>query len=203
MMIIGLTGSIAMGKTTAARMFAAVGVPVFDSDDIVHEIYSTGGPAVEDIGRLVPQAVKHGFVDRRKLSLAIQAAPDLLKQIEAIVHPRVRSAQAEFLSAAAAAGAPFVILDIPLLFETNRQRDVDKIIVVSCPDDTQRARAMAREGMTEAKFASIMARQVPDTDKRRSADFVIDTSQTIADTKRQVTSLLERLLLLTEGLPNA
>lgn len=202
MIVVGLTGSIAMGKTETARMFAAAGVPVFDSDDAVHELYSVGGAAVGAIASVAPQATRSGFVDRKELSSAIQQTPDLLSSIEQVVHPLVRKSQADFLSAAEAAGAPFVVLDIPLLFETKRSRDVDKIVVVSCPAEMQRSRALARPGMTEAKLAAIMSRQVPDSEKRESADFVIDTSLTLADTNRQVKTFVGQLLQQASGSSN-
>lgn len=185
MIVAGLTGSIAMGKSETARMFAARGIPVFDSDATVHELYATGGEAVEALRRLVPEAVVDGSVDRRKLAVAVQADPLLLKDIEAIVHPLVRARQQAFLKEAAR-HADIAVLDIPLLFETGREKDVDVVIVVSATTALQRERALARPGMTAEKLDFILSRQVPDAEKRARADYVIDTSVSLADTAREV-----------------
>lgn len=190
MIIAGLTGSIAMGKTETAKMFAARGIPVFDSDAAVHALYAEGGEAVSAIEKLAPSAISHGGVDRRQLAILIQADATLLPKIEAVVHPLVKARQKAFLARAEAAGCDIAMLDIPLLFETGREADVDVVIVVSTHKDLQRARAMQRPGMTAEKLDFIMSRQLPDEEKRRRADYVIDTSVSLADTAREVDSVI-------------
>ena len=189
MIVAGLTGSIAMGKSETAKMLAARGIPVFDSDAAVHAMYAAGGEAVEPLRALVPQAIGGDGVDRRKLASLVQADPALLKRIEAIVHPLVRARQATFL-ADAARHAELAVLDIPLLFETGREREVDVVIVVSADEAQQRERALARPGMTAEKLDFILSRQVPDAVKRAKADYVIDTSVSLADTARHVERLI-------------
>jgi len=185
MIIAGLTGSIAMGKSETAKMFAAHGIPVFDSDAAVHDLYAAGGAAVEALRSLAPEAVESGSVDRQKLAARVQADPSLLKKIEAVVHPLVRQRQEAFL-AEATKRSDVAVLDIPLLFETGREREVDVVIVVSANTSLQRQRALARPGMTPEKLAFILTRQVPDAEKRARADYVIDTSVSLADTAREV-----------------
>ena len=185
MIVAGLTGSIAMGKSETAKMLAARGIPVFDSDAAVHDMYTAGGEAVEPLRALVPQAIGGDGVDRRKLASLVQADPALLKRIEAIVHPLVRARQATFL-ADAARHAELAVLDIPLLFETGREKEVDVVIVVSADQEQQRKRALTRPGMTTEKLDFILSRQVPDAVKRAKADYVIDTSVSLADTARHV-----------------
>ena len=185
MIVAGLTGSIAMGKSETAKMLAARGIPVFDSDATVHDMYTAGGEAVEPLRALVPQAIGGDGVDRRKLASLVQADPALLKRIEAIVHPLVRARQATFL-ADAARHAELAVLDIPLLFETGREKEVDVVIVVSADQEQQRKRALTRPGMTTEKLDFILSRQVPDAVKRAKADYVIDTSVSLADTARHV-----------------
>lgn len=189
MIVAGLTGSIAMGKTETAKMFAARGIPVFDSDAAVHDLYAAGGAAVESVGALAPEAIVEGSVDRRKLATAVQADPDLLRKIEAVVHPLVKSRQLAFL-AEAAARSDFAVLDIPLLFETKRDKDVDIVIVVSSSAALQRERALARPGMTVEKLDFILSRQMPDAEKRARADYVIDASISLADTARKVDEVI-------------
>ncbi|WP_395661170.1 dephospho-CoA kinase [Aestuariivirga sp.] len=186
MIVLGLTGSIAMGKTETARMFAARGVPVFDSDSAVHSLYAQGGDAVPEVAALAPDAIVDGSVDRRRLAALVQAEPSLLRRIESVVHPLVAAMQREFLESAAAKGADMALLDIPLLFEKNREDDVDVIIVVSAGEQLQRQRALSRAGMTEEKLDFILARQLPDAQKRARADYVIDTSESLAETAREV-----------------
>ena len=193
MLIVGLTGSIAMGKTETARMFATRGIPVFDSDAAVHALYAKGGEAIPFIEQLFPAAVVDGSVDRRRLAAGVMAEPDLLKKIEAAVHPLVRARQEAFLSEARRNKAAFAILDIPLLFETERDKDVDKIVVVSARPKLQRQRALAREGMTAEKLDFILAKQVPDLEKRRRADHVIDTSVSLEDAAGQVDRIITEL----------
>jgi dephospho-CoA kinase len=189
MIVAGLTGSIAMGKSETAKMLAARGIPVFDSDAAVHDIYAAGGEAVEPLRALVQEAIGGDGVDRRKLASLVQADPALLKRIEAIVHPLVRARQATFL-ADAARHAELAVLDIPLLFETGREKEVDVVIVVSANEAQQRERALARPGMTAEKLDFILSRQVPDAVKRAKADYVIDTSVSLADTARHVERLI-------------
>ena len=186
MIVLGLTGSIAMGKTETARMFAARGVPVFDSDSAVHSLYAQGGDAVPEVAALAPDAIVDGSVDRRRLAALVQAEPSLLRRIESVVHPLVEAMQREFLESTAAKGADMALLDIPLLFEKNREDDVDVIIVVSAGEQLQRQRALSRAGMTEEKLDFILARQLPDAQKRARADYVIDTSESLAETAREV-----------------
>jgi dephospho-CoA kinase len=186
MMVAALTGSIAMGKTETAKMFAARGIPVFDSDAAVHALYAEGGAAVSAIAALAPLTVVAGRVDRQKLSAAVQAEPALLPKIEAAVHPLVRDMQTRFLAEAEAARAGMALLDIPLLFETGREREVDVVIVVSTDEGLQRERAMRRPGMTAEKLDFILSKQLPDVEKRTRADYVIDTSTSLAETAREV-----------------
>jgi dephospho-CoA kinase len=189
MIVAGLTGSIAMGKSETAKMLAARGIPVFDSDAAVHDMYAAGGEAVEPLRALVQEAIGGDGVDRRKLASLVQADPALLKRIEAIVHPLVRARQATFL-ADAARHPELAVLDIPLLFETGREKEVDVVIVVSANEAQQRERALARPGMTAEKLDFILSRQVPDAVKRAKADYVIDTSVSLADTARHVERLI-------------
>jgi dephospho-CoA kinase len=185
MIVAGLTGSIAMGKSETAKIFAANGIPVFDSDAAVHELYAAGGEAVEPLRKLAPEAVGDAGVDRRVLAGLVQADPGLLQRIESVVHPLVKARQAAFLNEAAKR-MDIAVLDIPLLFETGREGDVDVVIVVSAPEPLQRERALARPGMTPEKLDFILSRQVPDAEKRARADYVIDTSVSLAETARAV-----------------
>ncbi len=186
MIIVGLTGSIAMGKSETAKMFAARGIPVFDSDAAVHELYAPGGAAVPAIAALAPSVVIDAAVDRRKLAALVVEDQGLLKRIEAVVHPLVKARQTAFLKAAEEAGCNMAILDIPLLFETGRDREVDVIVVVSAEPRLQKERAMKRPGMTVDKLDFILSRQLPDEQKRERADYVIDTSVSLADTAHEV-----------------
>ena len=186
MIVLGLTGSIAMGKTETAKMFAARGVPVFDSDSAVHALYAQGGSAVPKVAALAPDAIVDGSVDRGRLVTLVQTQPSLLGRIESVVHPLVEAMQRQFLKNAAAEGADMVMLDIPLLFEKGREEDVDVIIVVSAGEQLQRQRALSRAGMTTEKLDFILARQLPDPEKRARADYVIDTSESLAETAREV-----------------
>lgn len=197
MIIAGLTGSIAMGKSETAKMFAARGIPVFDSDAAVHTLYAEGGAAVPAIAALAPEAVAGGRVDRQQLSRLVQAEAGLLPRIERTVHPLVKDMQQRFLADAESAGARIAVLDIPLLFETGRQNDVDVIIVVSAGAGMQRERALRRPGMTPEKFDFIVAKQVPDVEKRSRADYVIDTSSSLAETAEQVDRVIADLMAKT------
>ena len=193
MIAAGLTGSIAMGKTTTAKLFADRGIPVFDSDAVVHALYAKGGKAVPVLREIVPAAIVDGAVDRKLLAAEILARSHLLEKIEQAVHPLVQEMQQKFLEDAAKAGAALVILDIPLLFETGRDGHVDRIITVTASPQLQRARALARPGMTEKKFDLLLSRQVPDVEKRARADYVIDTSEGIADAAGQVDRIIAEL----------
>lgn len=191
MIILGLTGSIGMGKSTTAAMFAAEGVPVNDADAVVHDLYR--GKAVALVGAAFPQAIVDGIVDRNRLSAAVLGDPAALKRLEAIVHPLVREVETEFLARQRAAGTPVVVLDIPLLFEVGAEGRVDRIVVVSAPADVQRSRVLARPGMTVEKFEAILAKQVPDAEKRAQADFVIDTGRGLEAARRDVVRIIGEL----------
>ncbi|MBM3096240.1 dephospho-CoA kinase [Ensifer sp. T173] len=199
MMIVGLTGSMAMGKSTTAQMFREFGVPVNDADEVVHALYR--GEAVALIEAAFPGTVRDGAIDRAELSRQLLATPERLRELENIVHPLVRQKEREFLDRNAAAEVPFVVLDIPLLFETGAEARVDKVVVVSCAPEIQRERAMKRPGMTEEKFAMILARQVPDSQKRERADYIIDTSDSFDNTRQQVRAIVDDLT--TNGAPDA
>jgi dephospho-CoA kinase len=193
MIVLGLTGSIGMGKSEVAKMFRARNVPVFDADAAVAELYAPGGKAVAAVAEAFPGAVRAGAVDRAALSRLVVGNPEALRRLEAIVHPLVRAAEEAFLAAERAAGAPLAVLEIPLLFEGRNSRRCDRVAVVSAPADIQRRRVLSRPGMTEAKFEALLARQAPDTEKRRLADFVIDNSGTLADTEKQVQRIIAAL----------
>jgi len=193
MITVGLTGSIGMGKSTTARLFAEAGVPVFDADAAVHDLYAPGGAAVEPVSVRFPGVARDGMIDRAALGAALKADPDGFADLEAIVHPLVGTARAAFLEAAEASGAALCVLDIPLLFETGQQDAYDVIVVVSAPADIQADRVLARPGMTREKFEAILARQTPDAEKRSRADFIIDSSTGIADARRQVGDVIAAL----------
>jgi dephospho-CoA kinase len=189
MFVLGLTGSMGMGKSTTAKFFAEAGVPVHDADAAVHRLYE--GAAVAPIEAAFPGATSGGKVDRAKLSARVAGDPAALKKLEAIVHPLVRAAEQEFLAAAETSGAPVAVLDIPLLYETGGDSRCDAVVVVSAPADVQRARVFERPGMTEEKYAALLARQMPDADKRRRADFVVDSSRGFAAAQAQVRDILK------------
>jgi len=193
MIIVGLTGSIGMGKSTVAAMFAEQGAPGFDSDAAVHALYAPGGAAVAPVEAAFPGVVKDGAIDRVALSKQVVGNAAAIKRLEEIVHPLVRQAQMQFLQDQRDAGTAVVILDIPLLFEGGGAQLVDKTVVVSAPPDVQRVRVMGRPGMTEEKFEAILARQMPDSEKRARADFVIDTSGSFDETRAQVRAVLDAL----------
>ena len=190
MYLIGLTGSIGMGKTQTAALFEEEGVPRYDADAAVHGLYEVGGAAVGPIGELFPEAVRDGAVDRAALGRIVLKDGAKLAALEKMVHPLAGATQVDFLNAQIAAGATHVLLDIPLLFETGGHEFVDCVVVVSAPPDIQRARVLERPGMTEEKFADILAKQVPDSDKRAAADFIVDSSVSVADAHRQVKEIL-------------
>lgn len=190
MYLIGLTGSIGMGKTQTAALFEEEGVPRYDADAAVHGLYEVGGAAVGPIGEMFPEAVRDGAVDRAALGRIVLKDGAKLAALEKMVHPLAGATQVDFLNAQMAAGATHVLLDIPLLFETGGHEFVDCVVVVSAPPDIQRARVLERPGMTEEKFADILSKQVPDSDKRAAADFIIDSSVSVADARRQVKEIL-------------
>jgi dephospho-CoA kinase len=189
MVILGLTGSIGMGKSTTAGFFAEAGAPVHDADAAVHQLYD--GAAAAAIEAAFPGTTAGGKVDRAKLGEQVLKDPAALKRLEAIVHPLVRRDEARFLQAAEGAGATVAVLNIPLLFETGGDKRCDAVVVVSAPPEMQRARVMERPGMTEEKFASLLGKQVPDAEKRRRADFVVDTSKDLDSTRAQVRAILQ------------
>ena len=188
MITLGLTGSIGMGKSTVAAMFEALGVPVFDADAAVHRLQGEGGRLVAAIEAMFPDTTGPGGVNRTLLGEAVLTDPRALKQLEALVHPAVGEERAAFL--AAHQGAPLVVFDGPLLFETGGESRVDKVAVVSAPADIPRARVLARPGMTEARLDAILARQMPDAEKRARADFIIPTGGTMAETRAEVAALV-------------
>lgn len=186
--VLCLTGSLGMGKSTTARFFAEAGVPVHDSDAAVHALYE--GEAVSAIARAFPDSTVDGKVDRAKLAAMVLDDAAALARLEAIVHPLVQSSTEAFLAEAQARSAPVVVLDIPLLFETGADCRCDAIVVVSAPVEVQRARVFERPGMTEEKFAALSARQMPDAEKRRRADFVVDSSKDYDHARTQVRDIL-------------
>lgn len=190
---VALTGSIAMGKSTVSEMFRNAGIPVFDADATVHEMYARGGRAVPMIAAHFPDAIVDGAVDRTKLSKLVLNDPDAIRMLEQIVHPLVHEEQRRFLDSARQAGVGLVLFDIPLLFEGNRTDEFDAVIVVSAPAAVQRERALARPGMTCEKFESILARQLPDEEKRRRADHIISTGVSLDDTRLAVKQVISEL----------
>ena len=189
MVILGLTGSIGMGKSATAQMFRDLGVPVHDSDACVHGLYS--GAASPLIEAAFPGTVVDGVVDRARLSTRVLNNPIAMKQLEGIVHPLVAADRDAFLAAARRAGHKVAVLDIPLLFEIGGDADVDAIVVVSVPESVQKSRVLARPGMTEDRFQAILARQVADSEKRRRAHFVIETHRGFDAARRQVSAILK------------
>jgi dephospho-CoA kinase len=188
MFVLGLTGSIAMGKSNAARFFADEGVPVHDADATVHRLYE--GEAVPAVEAAFPGTTAGGRVDRDKLAARVVGDPAALKRLEAIVHPMVQAVEAKFIAQAEASGVKVAVLDIPLLFETGGDRRVDAVVVVSAPPEVQRARILKRDGMSIDKLEALLARQMPDAEKRRRADFVVDTSGEFAATHAQLREIL-------------
>jgi dephospho-CoA kinase len=189
MFILGLTGSLGMGKSTTARLFAEVGVPVHDADAVVHRLYE--GEAVAAIEAAFPGTTAGGKVDRKRLAARVLGDNAALKRLEAIVHPLVHAAERRLLAEARSRGEKVVVLDIPLLFETGGEARVDAVVVVSAPPAVQRKRVLEREGMTMDKFDTILANQMPDAEKRRRADFIVDTSQGFDAARAQVRAILE------------
>ena len=193
MLIVGLTGSIGMGKSETAKMFRAEGVPVFDADATVHTLQAKGGKALPHIEAAFPDVIKEGRLDRAALGVIVFADADAKKKLEAIMHPMVAEERIGFFAAAEAAKAPFVVLDIPLLFETSGDKACHKVVVVSAPADIQRERVLARPGMTVKKFEQILAKQVPDADKRAGADYIIETDKGLDHAREQVKQIIREL----------
>jgi dephospho-CoA kinase len=188
--VLGLTGSIGMGKSTTASLFREAGVPVQDADAVVAQLYAKGGAAVEPVGAAFPGVVTTGSVDRQALSQRVLGDLQALARLEAIVHPLVRAARDRFLDAEAAAGADIAVVEVPLLLEAGIDRDVDAVVVASAAEAVQRERVLRRPGMTPDKLEQILARQMPDAQKRRRADFVIDTGRGIEAARQQVAQVL-------------
>jgi dephospho-CoA kinase len=192
MIVLGLTGSIGMGKSTTAKMFTEAGVPVHDSDETVHRLYA--GKAAPLVEAAFPGTTVSGSVDRTELARRVLGDAAALKRLEAIIHPLVRADADAFLARHRAAGAPLAVLDIPLLFETGGRDRVDKVVVVTASAEIQRTRVLARPGMSEEKLASILAKQVPDAEKRRLADFIIDTGQGLEAARAAVKAIVAELI---------
>jgi len=191
MIIIGLTGSIGMGKSTTAGLFVAAGIPVNDADVVVHDLYR--GEAVAAVEAAFPGSTKDGAVDRRELSRQLSETPAKFKMLEAIVHPLVRQRELEFVTRHRLAGAEMIVLDIPLLFETGGMDRVDVVVVVSCDALLQRQRVLARPNMTVEKFELILSRQTPDSDKRAGADYIVDTGHGIDMARKRVADIIASL----------
>ncbi|WP_343080414.1 dephospho-CoA kinase [Ostreiculturibacter nitratireducens] len=191
--LLGLTGSIGMGKSTTARMFAEEGVPVWDADAAVHRLYAPGGAAVPEIARLRPEAIRDGGVDRATLKAWIAEDPTALSRIEAVVHPLVAADRAAFIRDAGENGATLVVLDIPLLFETGADAWLDATLVVTAPPEVQQERVLSRPGMTEAQFQMILSRQMPDAEKRARATHVIET-RTLEQARAAVRKLIREIM---------
>jgi len=189
--VLCLTGSLGMGKSTAAKFFAEAGVPVHDADAVVHALYQ--GEAVPLIERAFPGVTADGEVDRSKLAAIVLNDSAALARLEAIVHPLVFAAREKFIAEAQARGAPAVVLDVPLLFETGAQDRCDAVVVVSAPRHVQHSRAFERPGMTEEKFAALLAQQMPDEEKRRRADFILDSSRDFDHTRAQIRDILRSI----------
>jgi dephospho-CoA kinase len=197
MIRIALTGSIGMGKTTVAAMFGRAGIPVFDADAVVRRLQGPGGGLVEKIGELFPGCVRCGTLDRECLAEIVLSDPAKLATLEGLIHPAVREARDAF--AAEHKEAPALLFEIPLLFETGQEKEFDKVVVVSAPAEVQWARAMQRSGMSATKLESILARQIPDAEKRQRADFVIDTGTDLSTTESQVREFLACLGIAAGG----
>ena len=191
MFILGLTGSLGMGKSTTAKFFAEEGVPVHDADAVVHRLYE--GEAVAPIEAAFPGSTRGGKVDRAKLGERVLGDPAALKKLEAIVHPLVAAARERFLAEAARSGAPVAVLDIPLLYETGGEARCDAVVVVTAPVEMQRARVFERPGMSEEKLAALTAKQLPDAEKRARADFIVDSGQGFEAARRQVREILAQV----------
>ncbi|WP_027574108.1 dephospho-CoA kinase [Bradyrhizobium sp. WSM1743] len=196
MRILGLTGSIGMGKSTTAKLFAEAGVPVYDADAAVHQLYE--GEAAPAIEAAFPGTTANGKVDRQKLSARVVHDPAAIKQLEQIVHPMLGASRQKFFADAEAAKAPVVVLDIPLLFETGGEKRVDAVVVVSTSPELQRQRVLARGTMDEAKLDAIIAKQTPDAEKRKRADFVVDTSHGLDPVRAQIKHILAEVVKMPQ-----
>ena len=193
MIVLGLTGSIGMGKSTTARMFAEEGAWVHDADETVHRLYAEGGDAVGPVGQAFPAAVRNGAIDRQALAAELDGQPEALKRLEAIVHPLVAKSRDRFLEKARSEGAEVVVLDVPLLFETSGEAGLDGVVVVSATPEIQRERVMARPGMTADRFQALLGRQISDVEKRARARFVVDTGQGLDHARAQVRQILAKV----------
>lgn len=191
--LIGLTGSIGMGKTETAKMFAALAIPVYDADAAVHALYAPGGAAVEPIARAFLGCIKNGGVDRNILAQRLGSDAQNFAKLEAIVHPLVAEAREAFIAEARAKGTKLVVLNIPLLFETGAHKGMDVVVVVSASPDVQRARVLTRPGMTEERFTRLLARQMPDAQKRKLADFLIETDKGLEYAAAEVGKIVQTL----------
>ncbi len=208
MIVLGLTGSIGMGKSTTTAMFADLGALVWNADEAVHALYARGGAAVGPVGEAFPGVVIDGAVDRTRLAEALGRDDEAFRRLEAIVHPLVVKGRLEALAAAEARGIRLAVLDIPLLFETGGDAAVDAVVVVTAPASVQAARVLARPGMTRERFEAILARQLPDTEKRRRADFLIDTGTGLEAARARVEEIVGMVLAKgwtppRRGLPKA
>ncbi len=197
MIVLGLTGSIGMGKSTTANLFAEAGVPVYDADAAVHRLYE--GEAVAAIEAAFPGTTADGKVDRNKLSARVVHDPAAMERLEEIVHPMLGASRQKFLSDAEASGAPVAVVDVPLLFETGGEKRVDAVVVVTTSPEVQRARILARPNMTEEKLGAILARQMPDAEKRRRAHFVVDTSHGLDPVRARIRDILAEAAKMTPG----
>jgi len=196
MLILGLTGSIGMGKSTTAKLFAEAGVPVYDADAAVHQLYQ--GEAAPLIEAAFPGTTAGGKVDRAKLSERVVHDPAAIRQLESIVHPMLGASRQKFFEDAEAAGAPVAVVDVPLLFETGGEKRVDAVVVVSTSPELQRERVLARGTMDEAKLDAIIAKQMPDAEKRKRADFVVDTSHGLEPVRAQITHILAEVVKMPQ-----
>jgi len=194
MKIIGLTGSIGMGKSTTAHMFGQLGCPVFDADAAVHGFYAKGGRAVPLIHAVFPDAVQDGVVNRKRLGDHMRADKLNLKVLESFIHPWVGEMRAAFLKEARGKGVKAVVFDIPLLFETGGDKHVDAVVVVTAPLQVQRERVMSREGMTDALFEMILSKQLPDSEKRKRADYIVETDKGLETARGRVSEILQQIL---------
>lgn len=192
-LVVGLTGSIGMGKTETARMFARLGIPVHDADAAVHSLYETDARAISAVGKLFPDCLRDGAIDRACLSQRVRGDEVALARLEEIIHPLVAGDQREFIESARRRGADIVVLDIPLLFETGGHEQMDAVVVVSAPPGIQRERVLARPGMDEEALTRVLARQMPDVDKRARAHFVVETGEGLDRAFAQVRSIVAAL----------
>jgi len=196
MLILGLTGSIGMGKSTTAKLFMEAGVPVYDADAAVHKIYE--GEAAPAVEAAFPGTTVDGKVDRAKLSAKVVHDPASIKQLEQIVHPMLGASRKQFLEDAERSGAPVALVDVPLLFETGGEKRVDAVVVVTTTPEAQRERILARDNMTSEKLDAILARQLPDAEKRKRADFVVDTSHGLDPVRAQISDILRQVVKMPQ-----